>query len=168
MPRTVIAIFLTLAGASVLAVSSKRKADEIAFPNGFRGWFGVNSMVVTKNSVPFSPIAGMHSIHVNEKGRTVLEDGGPFPYPDGTIFADDVHEFSEVEGSYIEGQKKAVTVMVKDTRRYAQTGGWGFQAWENGDPSKPIVHSTAQAVSASLSCHTPRKAQDYVYSTFIP
>ena len=84
------------------------------------------------------------------------------------MFADDVHEFAETEGSYIEGKKKAVTVMVKDARKFAETGGWGFQAWANGDSSKPIVHSTAQAVSACLSCHSPRKEQDYVFSTYIP
>jgi len=168
MPRTYISALMALAGVFAMVVSAQQTAEEISFPDGFRNWFEVNSMVVTKNSVPFSPIAGMHFIHLNAKGRAVLENGGPFPYPDGTIFADDVHEFSEVEGSYVEGQKKAVTVMVKDAQRYAETGGWGFQAWANGDPSKPIVHNKAQAISACLSCHAPRKAQDYVYSTYIP
>jgi hypothetical protein len=66
-----------------------------------------------------------------------LKNGGPFPYPDGTIFADDVHEFSVEAGATVEGAKKFVTVMVKDAKKYATTGGWGFQVWAAGDPTKP-------------------------------
>jgi hypothetical protein len=127
-----IAILMAVVAISVIILSAQPAHEDIAFPNGFRDWFAVNSMVVTKDSVPFSPIAGMHFIYVNAKGRATLEKGGPFPYPDGTMFADDVHEFSEIDGSYVEGRKKAVTVMVTDARKYAATGGWGFQAWANG------------------------------------
>jgi hypothetical protein len=36
-----------------------------------------------------------------------MKKGRPSPYPDGTVFADDVHEFSVKDGSYVEGDKKA-------------------------------------------------------------
>jgi hypothetical protein len=94
-----------------------------------------------------------------------LKKSGPFPYPDGTVFADDVHEFSVKDGSYVEGNKKAVTVMVKDAKKYAATGGWGFQVWAGGDPSKPLV---TDATKPCFACHTPQKAQDYTFSTYIP
>lgn len=170
MSRNRVAVLTAVVGffACLAFVSAQRMDADIPFPVGFRDWFVVNSMIVTKDSKPFSPIVGMHIIYVNAKGRATLEKGGPFPYPDGTMFADDVHEFSEVNGSYVEGKKKAVTVMVKDARKYAAAGGWGFQAWANGDSSKPLIHDTAQSVSACLSCHTPRKEQDYTFSTFIP
>ena len=42
----------------------------------------------------FGQIGGMHIIYVNAKGLPTLKKGGPFPYPDGTVFADDVHDFS--------------------------------------------------------------------------
>ena len=29
--------------------------------------------------------------------------------------------------------------MLKDKTKYASTGGWGFQAWAGGDPTKPLV-----------------------------
>jgi hypothetical protein len=150
------------------AVSAVPAGYEVAFPNGFRDWFVVNSMIVTKDSAMFDQIGGMHIIYVNAKGLPTLKKGGPFPYPDGTVFADDVHEFSVKEGSYVEGNKKAVTVMVKDAKKYSTTGGWGFQVWAGGDPSKPLVPDAAHAIPACFECHTPQKAQDFTFSTYIP
>jgi Cytochrome P460 len=153
---------------SLCAVSAISTGDDVRFPNGFRDWFAVNSMIVTKDSPIFGQIGGMHIIYVNAKGLATLKKGGPFPYPDGTVFADDVHEFSVKDGSYVEGNKKAVTVMVKDVKKYATTGGWGFQVWAGGDPSKALVPDAAHAVQACFVCHTPQKDQDYTFSTYIP
>jgi hypothetical protein len=147
--------------------SAKPAADDIPFPTGFRDWFVVNSMIVTKDSPMFGQIGGLHIIYVNAKGFATLKKGGPLPYPDGTIFADDVHDFSVKDGSYVEGDKKAVTMMVKDATKYAMTGGWGFQAWAGGDPSKPLVPDSAHATQACFACHTPQKANDYTFSTYI-
>jgi hypothetical protein len=141
---------------------------DVPFPNGMRDWFAVNSMIVTKDSPIFGQIGGLHLIYVNAKGSPTLKAGGPFPYPDGTVFADDVHDFSLKDGSYVEGKKKAVTVMVKDAKKYAQTGGWGFQVWAGGDPTKPLVPDVAHAIQMCFTCHTPQKATDHTFSTYIP
>jgi hypothetical protein len=169
MHRT-LAVLLGLAGTLILmgAVSAQTAGDDVAFPSGFRDWFVVNSMIVTKDSPMFGQIGGMHIIYVNAKGLSTLKKGGPLPYPDGTIFADDVHQFSVKDGSYVEGDKKAVTVMVKDAKKYGTTGGWGFQVWAGGDPSKPLVPDAAHAIQACFACHTPQKGQDYTFSTYIP
>jgi hypothetical protein len=153
---------------SLAAVSAQSSANDVSFPDEFRHWFVVNSMIVTKDSPISGQIGGMHIIYVNATGLPTLKKGGPLPYPDGTIFADDVHEFSVKDGSYVEGDKKAVTVMVKDSKRYPTTGGWGFQVWAGGDPSKPLVPDAAHAVQACFACHTPQKSQDYTFSSYIP
>jgi hypothetical protein len=158
---TAILVFLS-------ALSAKPAGDEVAFPNGFRDWFVVNSMIVTKDSPIFGQIGGMHIIYINAKGLPTLKSAGPFPYPDGTMFADDVHDFSVKDGSYVEGSKKAVTVMVKDAKKYSTTGGWGFQVWAGGDSSKPLVPDSDHAIPACFTCHTPQKGQDYTFSTYIP
>jgi hypothetical protein len=152
----------------LVAVTAQTASYDVPFPTGYRDWFVVNSMIVTKDSPISDQIGGMHIIYVNAKGLPTLKKGGPFPYPDGTIFADDVHEFSVKVGSYVEGSKKAVPVMVKDAKKYATTGGWGFQVWAGGDPSKPLVPDAAHAVHACFACHTPQKDQDYTFSTYIP
>ncbi len=121
---------------TLLAVSAD---DGVPFPNGFRDWFFVNSLTATADSPLFSHVAGVHHTYVNARGLPTLKAGGPFPYPDGTIFADDVHDFLVKDGASLEGAKKGVTVMVKDAKKYATTGGWGFQVWAAGDPAKPQV-----------------------------
>lgn len=168
-----IAVF-SLAGISLLAppMANSIVADsipnDVPFPTGFRDWFAVNSMIVTKDSPISAQIGGMHLIYVNAKGFPVLKAAGPYPYPDGTVFADDVHEFSLKDGSYVEGPKKAVTVMVKDSKKYPNTGGWGFQVWLASDLSKPLVPDSDHAIQACFTCHTPQKSQDFTFSTFIP
>ncbi len=42
----------------------------------------------------------------------------PYPDSDGTVFADEVHEFSVKDGSDVEGPTKSVTVMFKDLKKY--------------------------------------------------
>jgi hypothetical protein len=127
---------LSLAGIliSLAAVSAQTVGGDIPLPNEFRNWFVVNSMVVTKDSPIFGQIGEMHIIYVNAKGLSTLMKRGPLPHPYGTIFADDVHDFSVKDGSYVEGNKKAVTVMIKDAKNYSITGGWGFQVWAGGNP----------------------------------
>jgi hypothetical protein len=55
--------------------------------------------------------------------------------------------------------------MVKDAKKYAATGGWGFQAWAGGDPAKPLVTDPAKQCFA---CHTQKKDQQFVFSTYLP
>ena len=161
---------LCLVGICILAgaFSALSAGLDVLFPDGFRDWFFVNSLTAPAESTLFGHVGGMHHIYVNAKGLSVLKTGGPFPYPDGTIFADDVHDFSVKDSASLEGAKKFVTVMVKDAKKYEMTGGWGFQVWAGGDPSKPLVPDLAHSVQACFVCHTPQKAQDYVFSTYIP
>jgi Cytochrome P460 len=154
-----------LAAALVLAVSpfAARSADDLKIPADYRSWFHVNTLVVDKTSPQFAVLGGMHIIHINAEGVAALKKGGP--YPDGTMFLDDVHDVTVSDGSYAEGALKALTLMVKDAKMYASTGGWGFQLWAEGDPKKPMV---TDATKQCFECHQPQKDHDYVYSTYIP
>jgi hypothetical protein len=53
-------------------------------------------------------------------------------------------------------QQASLIVTVKETKKYASTGGWGFLARAGGDASQPC-----------FACHKPQKAQDYTFSTYI-
>ena len=84
-------------------------------------------------------------------------------FPDGTIFTDDVREFSLDDGVYHQGGRKFLTVMVKDSKKYAATGGWGFQAWLSRD-TKPIVND---AEKHCFVCHMASKANNNVKSNHL-
>jgi hypothetical protein len=142
---------------------SAESADDLTPPVGYRQWFHVNTMIVDKSSPLFEVLGGMHNVHVNSVGESALRKGEP--YPDGTVFLTDLHDFSVVDGSYVEGTLKGLALMAKDSKKYASTGGWGFEFWVGGDPKKPVV---TDATKQCFECHQPKKDQDYVYSTYIP
>jgi hypothetical protein len=150
-------------GMLAIASVSAESADDIKQPVGYRQWLHVNTMVIDKASPLFAALGGMHNVHVNSVGDPALRKGGP--YPNGTMFLTDLHDFAVVDGAYVEGALKGLALMEKDSKKYASTGGWGFQFWEGGDPKKPVVTNAAEQCFA---CHQPKKDQDYVYSTYIP
>ena len=161
MPRLVTAAAAIAFMAGIVPAIS---ADgELKMPTGYRQWFHVNTMVVDKGSPIFDALGGMHNVYINAVGLPALKKGKAFP--DKTVFTTDLHEFTVKDGAYVEGGRKAIAVMVKDSTKYAATGGWGFQAWAGGDPKKPIV---TDAAKQCFGCHVPQKANDYVYSTYIP
>jgi hypothetical protein len=52
--------------------------------------------------------------------------------------------------------------MVKDSRKYAATGGWGFAHFEGGKPADEAVHNTC------FACHANAKARDFVFNRYAP
>jgi len=157
--RLLFATLVLLAGATFPA----EPADDLKPPTGYRQWFHVNTMIVDKASPLFGDLGGMHNVYINATGLAALKKGGP--YPNKSVFTTDLHDFTISEGSTVMGDLKGVAVMVKDKKKYAATGGWGFQFFAGGDPNKPVV---TDAAKQCFACHEPKKSQDYVYSTYIP
>src|SRR4051812_46489934 len=97
---------------------------------------------------------------------------GKLPFPDGTIIArlawnyESSEENNKVFGrsqSFIAGPpKNGVQFMVKDSTRYASTGGWGFAQFDKGTPASEAVHSKC------FACHTPARDRDFVFTRYAP
>jgi hypothetical protein len=156
---------LIVAFAAVGTLFAVQTGDALKIPGDFKHWYLVHSNLITKDDNKFGLFPGVHLIYVNATGFDRLKRGGSTPYPDGTMFADDVRDFSAEDGNYLEGTaRKAITLMVKDSKKYASTGGWGFQAWAGGDPTKPIA---TDSVKQCFNCHVPQKAQDYTFSKYL-
>ncbi|HEX6012232.1 MAG TPA: cytochrome P460 family protein, partial [Geminicoccaceae bacterium] len=65
--------------------------------------------------------------------------------------------------SFVAGSpKNGVQFMVKDSRKYASTGGWGFAQFNDGEPASEAVHNTC------FSCHGIVKARDFVFTRYAP
>src|SRR5258708_26505857 len=153
------------AAAGMLAVMavSAGAADDLKPPVGYRNWFHVNTMIVDKASPLFAQLGGMHNVHVNSVGEPALKTGGA--YPDGTMFLTDLHDFTVVDGSYVEGALKGLALMEKDSKRFAATGGWGFQFWVCGDATKPAVTDSTKRYFEGPQ---PPQAHDCLASAYIP
>ena len=97
---------------------------------------------------------------------------GKLPFPDGTIIArlawsyDASAENNLAFGrsqSFVAGHpKNGVQFMVKDSRKYAATGGWGFGHFDDGKPAGETVLATC------FACHTAVKARDLVFTRYAP
>ena len=101
-----------------------------------------------ERTLPFpdgSIIAAIHWTQVPAEGNNEVLDG-PFP---GTQ-------------SFVIGSPVNAQFMVKDSKKYAATGGWGFADFKDGKPGDKALHETC------FSCHIPAKDRDYVFTRYAP
>ncbi|MDB5489486.1 MAG: cytochrome [Reyranella sp.] len=91
---------------------------------------------------------------------------GTLPFPDGTILvklAWQQVQSPDFEPATVPGRATTVQVMVKDSKKYPRTGGWGFGRFINGEPVDEIQHRTC------FDCHEARvKGHDFVFTRFAP
>ena len=96
---------------------------------------------------------------------------GKLPFPDGTIIARlawsyvPSEENNKVFGrsqSFVAGPATNVQFMVKDSKKYAATGGWGFAQFKDGKPADAALLKTC------FPCHEPVKARDFVFTHYAP
>ena len=94
-----------------------------------------------------------------------------FPFPDGAIIArlawtytpsEENNKAFGQEQSFVAGAPTNIQLMVKDSKRYAATGGWGFAQFTNGKPDGP------EALKNCYSCHVPAKERDYIFTRYAP
>ena len=52
--------------------------------------------------------------------------------------------------------------MVKDSRRYAETGGWSYEVFVGNSPSHGVLN--AQGRMGCFNCHAGQKEHDFVFS----
>jgi hypothetical protein len=90
-------------------------------------------------------IAALHWTRVPSEDNDKVLDG-PFP---GTH-------------SFVVGSPVNVQFMVKDSKRYAATGGWGFADFTKGKPGDKALHETC------FPCHAPAKDRDFVFTNYAP
>jgi hypothetical protein len=63
--------------------------------------------------------------------------------------------------SFVAGPpKNGVQFMVKDAKKYASTGGWGFAQFNDGKPADEAVHR------ACFTCHQAANARDLVFTRY--
>ncbi len=97
---------------------------------------------------------------------------GKLPFPDGTILANlawkhvplvhDNGALGHVQ-AFVPGRATSVQIMVKDSIKYAATGGWGFGRFIDRKPVGLVQHRTC------FPCHEANaKAHDLVFTRYAP
>jgi hypothetical protein len=165
--------FATLAGVVADPSPSSRPADEAAasiaeskLPSGYRDWRLIS---VAREEGTLDDI---RAVLGNDVAIKAYREGKP-PFPEGTIIAriawsyDASEENNKTFGkkqSFVAGRpKNGVQFMVKDSIKYASTGGWGYSQFDDG---KPVLD--AAGIKSCYECHAKIKDRDYVFTRYAP
>ncbi len=170
------AVFLMIAAAAAAVVvgstaPASGQADGeavpifgIKIPPGYRDWRLVSVAHEEGNLHSFAAILG------NDVAIKAYREG-KLPFPDGTIIAAlhyshvSSEENNKVFGdpqSFVPGPPSNVQFMVKDSKKYATTGGWGYAHFDkDGKPG------TEAALKTCAPCHA-MASRDAVFTQYAP
>jgi hypothetical protein len=169
---TLLLVAATLAGTSAYMAPVSGHADEKAaplfvtdLPRGYRDWRLIS---VAREEGGLDDIRAILGNDVAIKAYRA----GKLPFPDGTIIArlawsyEPSEENNKAFGrpqSFVAGHpKNGVQFMVKDSKKYAATGGWGFGHFDDGKPADEAVLNTC------FACHAAVEARDLVFTRYSP
>jgi hypothetical protein len=160
-----------LAALVALIVAAPGHADDESapfvteMPHGYRDFRWISSAHEAGNLNSLGAVLG------NDVAFDAFRDG-KLPYPDGTIIAalhyknvpsdENNKVFGRVQ-SFVPGAPTNIQFMVKDSTKYAATGGWGFGNF--GADGKP---GDAASMKSCFPCHEKAKATDLVFTRYAP
>jgi hypothetical protein len=176
-----ISVGITLA-LVVLATGAAISAQDrytLKVPNGlafseFKGYEGWHVIAVSQNGGLQAVILGNPAM-IDAFKAGVPGNGKPFP--DGAKMAK-IHWNPKTQELYpgqpvVPNTLHDIDFMVKDSKRFADSGGWGYGEFEfdnasdtfrvGGTEDKPPQGSDAKC---GFACHTVVKKQDYVFSEY--
>ena len=123
----------------------------VTLPAGYRDWPFVSIAHEAGEKQDIRVILG------NDIAMQAFKDGTR-PFPDGAIIARLAYNYEASaqnnavfgrEQSFVAGEPTNVQIEIKDSKRFASTGGWGYGQFEEGkaNPSEKVVNSC-------FACHT--------------
>ncbi len=144
-------------------------ADTPAFdvhemPAGYRDWKVVSVAHEAGNLNDLRAVLG------NDIAIKAYREG-KLPFPDGAIIArlawkyvpsEENNKVFGREQSFVAGDATNVQFMIKDSRKYVATGGWGFAQFNDGRPVD------AAGLGACFACHVPVKDRDFLFTRYAP
>ena len=159
MSRLRVSGWLTVILATSAALAAQG-GNQVGYPEGYRDWTHVKSMVIQKGHPLFDAFGGLHHIYANPAAADALR--GSKSFPDGAVFVFDLLTANTENNAIVEGPRKVLGVMHKDSARFKDTGGWGFDGFK-GDTRERVVKDAAKECFA---CHKADQPQDFVFSTW--
>ncbi len=164
--RRISLIVLAVAVVALVVIGVRLSSSphpEVAYPEGYRSWTHVKTLILRPGHPLYDGFGGIHHVYANDVALPVLKAGSG-KFPDGSVLVFDLFEAPEADNAISEGERKVTAVMVKDAKRYSQTGGWGFEAFK-GSSRERIVKDP---VKDCYTCHSGQAHRDYVFSQWRP
>lgn len=147
--------------SSMLAAGIAAAADapSVPYPEGYRQWMHVKSMVINAGHPLYDAFGGIHHLYANKKAEQGYRAG---KFPDGAVIVFDLLDAKAADNTVQEGARKVVGVMHKDAKKYKTTGGWGYEGFKGDSKTERAV--AGNAATACHQCHTAQKDKDFVFS----
>lgn len=105
----------------------------------------------------------LRAILGNDKAIEAVRKDTLKAWPDGAVIAKVVWQESTHPNwadAVVPGDFAAAEAMIKDSKKFAKTGGWGFGFWKDG---KLEMHPEEKSATC-FACHTVVKDHDYVFT----
>jgi hypothetical protein len=138
-------------------------AEPVPYPQGYRQWTHVKSMVIEPGHALYAAFGGIHHLYANKAAMAGYRSGR---FPDGAVIVFDLLEAKNGGRAIEEGARKVVGVMRKDAKRYAATGGWGFEGFKGNSKNARAVGE--HVATTCFACHQSQKDADFVFSKYRP
>jgi hypothetical protein len=149
---------------------------DLILPKNFREWVYVGSPL-TPNALNDGKanFPEYHNVYIEPGSYEIYKKTGQFP--DGTIFFKELQltlpgenpDGSRTEPSgrgYFPGAWNGADVTVKDSKRYAANGGWGYYNFNHHEPKAPTAKLKPKGECAF--CHIASAKKDEVWTQFYP
>jgi hypothetical protein len=150
----------------------------VKLPEGYRDWRLISVKRLTGKQLTGTggALKQLRAELGNDLAIKAYRDG-TLPFPDGAIIAalhwnedsSDSDNQALVAGfpglglqSSFAGSAVNAQFMVKDSKKYAASGGWGFADFTKGKPGNEALHAKC------FPCHAPAKDHDYVFTRYAP
>jgi hypothetical protein len=156
-------LYCTVSIFMLLTMSALIEETEIAYPENYRAWHHVKTAIIEKESPSFERFGGIHHIYANEKAIKGYSTG---KFPEGSVIVFDVLEIEEKDGAILEGKRRFVDVMVKNSKKFAATGGWGYEEFLGESKTERKIKSSKVAETECFNCHIKKKDNDFIFSTY--
>jgi hypothetical protein len=150
--------------ASGQAAQNSAPVYVTTIPSGYRDWQWISSAHEAGNLNSLGAVLG-NDVAIRAYRERKL------PFPDGAIIAA-LHyrnvpseENNKVFGqaqSFVPGPPTNIQFMVKDSTKYAATGGWGFAHFQDGKSGD------AAFMKSCFPCHEKANATDLVFTRYAP
>jgi Cytochrome P460 len=168
-------VVLAVAGVAAYMARASRQSEGqaspiygVKIPDGYRDW-----QLIAVKQLHFEGRGEQLRAQLgNDIAMKAFKDGTR-PFPDGAIIAaihwsrvSADHDNKVLDGpfpgtqSFIIGSRVNVQFMVKDSKKYAASGGWGFADFTDGKPGDQKLHETC------FPCHAPAKDRDFVFTKY--
>ena len=148
----------TLLFTLILLTSQTATSDQVAYPEGYRTWAHVKSTMVGPTHKNFATLGGFQHIYANEAAMTGYRTRN---FPEGSVITFDWLELTENNGAFAEGPRRQLDVMIKDSKRFASTGGWGFQRFVKDSKTE---RASTPSPQDCFACHDRLKKDGLVLS----